>query len=202
MRANVSILIVLISVSCSTAAERSQSNWQTVEADNGAAYKVDLNSISHYANGGAHIIVYAVERPGFDARNLRRLYFDCQGHYRGESGPIGQITYAPPRSVVGRISNIACAQPRPTEVSAAKYQSLYVLSGFLMRGGGVCGNADRFVNASTKLIGAVPSSIDSQITQQWSAKGADDFNSQLVRTGAKATCIMVEKALREAEGSQ
>lgn len=176
-----------------------QRNWQTVEADNGAAYKIDRNSISHYANGGAHIIVYAVEGPGFDARNLRRLYFDCRGHYRDESHGAGPIEYAPPRSVVGKMGDIACAQPHPNEASAAKYQSLYVLSGFLMRAGGVCGDADRFVRASTNLIGAVPSSIDSQTTQQWSAKGAEDFNSQLARSGVKATCAMVSKSLQEAE---
>lgn len=37
-------------------------NWQNIEADNGAAYKVDLNSISHYNNGTADVVVYALSK--------------------------------------------------------------------------------------------------------------------------------------------
>jgi hypothetical protein len=51
-------------------------NWQNIEADNGAAYKVDLNSISHYNNGTADVVVYAVEGAGYNPENMRRLWFD------------------------------------------------------------------------------------------------------------------------------
>jgi hypothetical protein len=93
-----------------------QSNWQTVEADNGAAYKVDLNSISHYARGDADMIVYSVDGPNYNPANLRRLYFDCRGHFRDEAGPIGQIEYAPPRSVAGKMSDIACTGAKDTSL--------------------------------------------------------------------------------------
>ncbi len=102
--------------------------WQKVEADNGAVYQVDLNSISHFNNGTAETVVYAVEGPGYNPENMRRLWFDCQGKYRDSTGPgIAPTSYAPPRSIIGRISQIACAgakdarfdessspQPKPT----------------------------------------------------------------------------------------
>lgn len=101
--------------------------WQKVEADNGAVYQVDLNSISYFTNGTAEIIVYAVEGAGYDPQNTRRLWFDCQGKYRDSTGPgLSPTSYAPQRSIAGRISQIACAgardkrledsspQPKPT----------------------------------------------------------------------------------------
>src|SRR5882672_2068261 len=87
-----------------------QANWQSVEADNGAVYKIDMNSISHNNNGTADLVVYAVEGPGYNPANMRRLWFDCQGRYRDLSAPgIGPTQYAPPRSIAGRLSEIACA---------------------------------------------------------------------------------------------
>lgn len=85
------------------------SNWQRIEADNGAVYQIDLNSISHNSNGTADVVVYAVEGPSYNPENMRRLWFDCQGRYRDQTGPgIGPIQYAPPRSIAGRLSEIAC----------------------------------------------------------------------------------------------
>ncbi|WIG52220.1 MAG: hypothetical protein OJF48_003138 [Afipia sp.] len=89
--------------------------WQKVEADNGAVYQIDLNSISHFSNGTAESVVYAVEGPGYNPENMRRLWFDCQGKYRDSTGPgIGPTSYAPPRSIIGRISQIACAGAKET----------------------------------------------------------------------------------------
>jgi len=88
----------------------SQGNWQTIEADNGAIYKVDMNSISHNRNGTADMLVYFDEGSRYIPTNLRRLWFDCQGRYRDLSPPgIGPTQYAPPRSIAGRLSEIACA---------------------------------------------------------------------------------------------
>ena len=92
-----------------------KANWKTLEADNGAIYKIDLNSISHYHNGTADMIVYAVEGSGYNPENMHRLWFDCHGNFRDETGPrFGETEYAPPRSMAGRISEIACAGARET----------------------------------------------------------------------------------------
>jgi hypothetical protein len=90
-----------------------KANWQSVEADNGALYKIDLNSISHLNNGTADAIVYAVDGAGYNPENMRRLWFDCHGHYQDLTGPgVGPTQYAPPRSIAGRLSEIACASAK------------------------------------------------------------------------------------------
>lgn len=95
-------------------------NWQTVEADNGAIYKVDVNSISHYNNGTADVTVYFVEGSGFNPENTHRLWFDCRGHFRDQTNPpFGATQYAPPRSTAGRLSEIACAGAKDTRLEDA-----------------------------------------------------------------------------------
>lgn len=85
-------------------------NWRDVGAANGAIYKVNMNSISPDADGSTEVIVYAVEGSTFNPDNLRRLWFTCKGHYRDLTVPgIGPLQYAPPRSIAGRIGEIACA---------------------------------------------------------------------------------------------
>lgn len=94
-----------------------KSQWQKVEADNGSVFQIDLNSISHFTNGTAEVVIYAVEGAGYDPQNTRRLWFDCQGKYRDSTGPgISPTSYAPPRSIAGRISQIACAGARDTRL--------------------------------------------------------------------------------------
>lgn len=78
--------------------------WQNVEADNGAVYRIDLNHIEHLNTGAATAVIYA-EQGG-----LMRWMFDCQGHYMDDSNAFGITLYAPPRSVAGRLSAIACAR--------------------------------------------------------------------------------------------
>jgi hypothetical protein len=89
-------------------------NWQSVEADNGAVYKINLNSISHNNNGTADVVIYAAEGPGYNPANMRRLWFDCQGRYRDLTAPGLPTQYAPPRSIAGRLSEIACAGAKDT----------------------------------------------------------------------------------------
>jgi hypothetical protein len=82
-------------------------SWRTIEADNGAVVRIDVNSIFRYSNGTADIVTYAMEGDRYNPENQRKLWFDCQGHYRDETAG-GPTLYAPPRSMVGRISDIAC----------------------------------------------------------------------------------------------
>lgn len=89
------------------ARSRSQ-NWQSLESDNGAVFKYDLNSIENYNNGTARMLVYSVEGRDYIPQNLRNLWFDCNGHYKDETGSIGPTLYAAPRSVAGKLSTIAC----------------------------------------------------------------------------------------------
>lgn len=83
-------------------------DWRTIEALNGAVYKIDMNSISHSTDGGADIMVYAVEGDTYDPRNLKRFIFDCHGHFV-DSDNMSATLYTAPRSVVGQIAAIACA---------------------------------------------------------------------------------------------
>jgi hypothetical protein len=56
-------------------------------------------------------MVYSVEGNSNNPENLRSFWFDCQGHYRDQTGGIGPTLFAPPRSVAGMLSNI-CNSPR------------------------------------------------------------------------------------------
>jgi hypothetical protein len=91
-----------------------KSNWRSVEASNGAVYKIDMNSISYMNNGAAELIVYIVEGDDYDPRNVKRLWFDCHGHYRDQTNGISATLYAPPRSMAGQLSGIACAGAKDT----------------------------------------------------------------------------------------
>jgi hypothetical protein len=94
-----------------------KANWKSVNADNGAVYKIDLNSISHYSNGTADVVVYAVEGSGYNPENMRRLWFDCQGHFRDSTGPsIGPVSYVPPKSLAAQISQIVCVGAAGTQI--------------------------------------------------------------------------------------
>ena len=102
-------------------------DWHNLESDNGAVFRYDLNSVQHYNNGTARMLVYSVEGSDFMPQNLRNLWFDCNGHYKDETAGIGPTLYAPPRSVAGRLSEIACratrdtrTDPQPPPQSAAR----------------------------------------------------------------------------------
>ncbi len=88
-------------------------NWQSIEADNGAVYKVDVNSISRDAEDKvAEVVVYAVEGGEYYPPNLTQLTFDCRGHHFMDLRSFGTWAYAPPRSIAGKIEVIACFGPK------------------------------------------------------------------------------------------
>jgi hypothetical protein len=87
--------------------------WTTIEADNGAVFKVELNSITHFNNGSADMVVYAVQGDAYEPANLTRYIFDCHGHYM-DTANMGTTLYAPPKSVAGQMANIACAGAKDT----------------------------------------------------------------------------------------
>lgn len=91
-----------------------KSDWRTIEAADGSVYKIDQKSISRMNNGTAELIVYAVEGDDYNPTNVKRLWFDCHGHYQDHTGGISATLYAPPRSIAGQLSAIACAGARDT----------------------------------------------------------------------------------------
>lgn len=89
-------------------------NWRRIEADNGAVYAIDLNSVSHNTDGSALVVACVVDNNLCIPPNMTRLFFDCRGHYRDlDRGPSAMLI-APPRSIVGRIAPLACAGARDT----------------------------------------------------------------------------------------
>lgn len=89
--------------------------WEKVEADNGTVYLMNTNSIIHYPNGWAEMVIYKTEGGrddlpglGYDPDNLRRFIFDCDGYYMDAASMMQ--AYAPPRSVIGRMSDVACGK--------------------------------------------------------------------------------------------
>jgi hypothetical protein len=110
-------LVVLFGLAVPIGAATAQNatlNWKRLEADNGAAFAIDLNSISRFHNGTAQAVTCVVDNNVCLPPNMSRLWFDCRGHYR-DIDRRGPTTIAPPRSVVGRMAEIAC-----TPVAAAK----------------------------------------------------------------------------------
>jgi hypothetical protein len=94
-----------------TKAPAQQTNWRRVDADNGSAMAIDLNSISrpHYTNGAADAIVCILDNDTCVLLNMRRWRFDCHGHFLDiDHG--GGLLPAPPRSVAGALSAIACGE--------------------------------------------------------------------------------------------
>jgi hypothetical protein len=89
-----------------------KSDWRNIEAADGSVYKIDQKSISHMNNGTAELIVYAVEGDDYNPTNVKRLWFDCRGHYQDHTGGISATLFAPPRSIAGQLSAIACAGAR------------------------------------------------------------------------------------------
>jgi hypothetical protein len=85
-------------------------NWVSVEANNGAVIKVDMNSIQR-GDGAAIVFTYADEGNPEDAYKLQGYQFDCQGHYSLIGIGSTPRLYAPPRSVAARISELACSVP-------------------------------------------------------------------------------------------
>lgn len=85
-------------------------SYVSVEAANGAVIKVDMNSIQR-VGGGSIIWTYADQGNETDPYNLQGYFFDCRGHYSLMGAYSSDPIYAPPRSVVARISELACSVP-------------------------------------------------------------------------------------------
>jgi hypothetical protein len=58
-----------------------KANWRMIDADDGARWAVDLNSIKHGASGSVHLLAYLIEGDAFDPDNLQHFGFDCRGAY-------------------------------------------------------------------------------------------------------------------------
>lgn len=97
--------------------------WKTVEADNGAVTRIDMNSIQHLSGGTTNVTVYTgIPHTMFDSTKLKMLWFDCQGHlveFDGAGGQSPQLD-APPRSVAGEIARIVCTTPGPQDQQQAR----------------------------------------------------------------------------------
>jgi hypothetical protein len=94
-----------------------KSDWQSIEADNGAVYRIDMNSIKPGNGGAAEIMVYADEGGASDnVVNLKFLLFDCRGRFLDMNSP-APSAYAPPKSVAGQIGAIACEKAHATTVA-------------------------------------------------------------------------------------
>lgn len=84
----------------------------TVVADNGQVYRAYVAKKISGRNGSWwELLVYFEEQPNapYSPFNLHRLIFDCRGDYMDSSIPGSNFQYAPPLSIAGRLSAIACA---------------------------------------------------------------------------------------------
>jgi len=106
------VAICLAAAATAAHAKRKPPLWKIIESENGSKIKVDVNSFDRMSNGTAWAMVYSVDGSTFRPENLRRIWFDCQGHYRDETGSIGPTLLAPPRSMIGQVSTMACDSRR------------------------------------------------------------------------------------------
>ena len=93
-----------------TKQEYQENCWQPIEADNGAVFRIDLGLIQKFGDQ-ATTSIYNDEGGPFNPMHLRRWFFTCRGHFRTQldNGHLSSMSYAPPRSVAGQMSNIVCA---------------------------------------------------------------------------------------------
>ena len=81
----------------------------TIEAANGAIYQADMNSIKWSDTGNAVLMtVYIKEGEGFSPGNIRTFKFDCRGYFQVIGSSISAPQFAPPKSIAGQISALAC----------------------------------------------------------------------------------------------
>jgi hypothetical protein len=87
-------------------------SWKRFEADNGAVYVMDMNSISHMQTcaGCADATICTVDNNQCIPPNMRAIRFDCRGHYLDIMSR-GDLQMAPPRSVIGQMAAVACVAP-------------------------------------------------------------------------------------------
>jgi hypothetical protein len=87
-----------------TPAYNQRSVFETITADNGQVYKVDVAK-GHIIRSplGVEVIVFIVQGELAEKHGLR---FDCKGHYMDVFDH--QWTYYPPQSVAAKIARYAC----------------------------------------------------------------------------------------------
>jgi hypothetical protein len=109
------IAILMDSSFSQTASGPPAQRWKRIDADNGSAIAIDLNSIhqGYGSFGAADAIICIVDNNVCELLNQRRWAFDCRGHFMDiDNG--GGMVQAPSRSVVGAIAAIACEGTKDT----------------------------------------------------------------------------------------
>jgi hypothetical protein len=109
------LLVGVANQSAVAFAQNSQQNWKRLEADNGAVFAIDVNSITRFHNGTVQAVTCVSDNEVCLPPNMSRFWFDCSGHYRDIDGR-GSAMAAPPRSVVGRMAQIACVGAKDTRL--------------------------------------------------------------------------------------
>ena len=149
--------------------------------------------------------------------NMIRIVFDCRGKYTDVDHG-NAIRLAPPRSVAGRLANIACSRstkPNDAGVSekaapalkgdaASFYQSRYLLAGFLLRAGRVCENSsEQMIDVALGLLAtselksfsrAYPATI-----KRWMEEGSNSFNAGTMKDGVTSACAYAMKIRGKAD---
>lgn len=80
-----------------------------MKAIDGSIYEIDKRSIFHFSNGTSELIVYSAQDGPYDPRNVRRLWFDCQGKFQDHTAGTSPTEHARPGSIAAELSNIACS---------------------------------------------------------------------------------------------
>lgn len=98
-------------ISSGATAQQSKPNWKRIEADNGAAYAIDMTSISHDGNQ-ADAVVCVVENDACEIMNMHRWVFYCAQNRFTELTDSGFLSsvYVPPLSVGRKVLDIACGR--------------------------------------------------------------------------------------------
>ncbi len=95
--------------------------WKRFEADNGAAFALEMNNIDHLDGCGrcADAVICVLDNNQCLPPNARRIRFDCHGHYMDVLGG-GSMQIAPPRSVIGQMAAIACKTTTTAPVASTQ----------------------------------------------------------------------------------
>lgn len=84
------------------------------------------------------------------------------------------------------------------------FRSGYVLSGYLLRAGSVCGHVEQFVDASLAVIARIPATPTPQaavnVMHRWTLDGDNNFNRQVSQVGVAAACTVAERERRGVYG--
>ena len=84
--------------------------WMRLEDTTGEITKIDMNYIQRNPQGAAMILVYNyVPNAAFDPTHMRRLFFDCKGHFSDITYGASAVLDAAPKSVAGQIASVACS---------------------------------------------------------------------------------------------